>query len=212
MSRGAVFREETGTWESLSSQGVCSRDMQRFLEMEQYRLLVMSAMPVAKMSFSELDGLKRNVLKGVNDLQSGQADTTAKKLALLRSLIATQTKCESIAVESRTRFQAALAYGDIVQRRVENFDCEMVVGLKNFRTFVYKRLTPALRTYRSALQNVDEATDAVTRATQLLRTQVELDVQRLNERLVLLGTIISVTSFVLTAVQFGDKFLRGNFP
>ena len=67
--------------------------------MEQYRLLVMSAMPVAKMSFSELDGLKRNVLKGVNDLQSGQADTTAKKLALLRSLIATQTKCESIAVE-----------------------------------------------------------------------------------------------------------------
>ena len=56
--------------------------------MEQYRLLVMSAMPVAKMSFSELDGLKRNVLKGVNDLQSGQADATAKKLALPRSLIA----------------------------------------------------------------------------------------------------------------------------
>ena len=73
--------------------------------MEQYRLLVMSAMPVAKMSFSDLDGLKRNVLKGVNDLQSGQADATAKKLALLRSLIAsgwrfaTQTKCESIAFE-----------------------------------------------------------------------------------------------------------------
>ena len=209
LSRGSVYREEKDAWESLSSSGVCSRDMQRFLEMEQYRLLCLCAMPVAKMSFSELDGLKRNVLEGMNRLQSGEADTTAKKLRLLQELIATQTTCESIGVESRDRFQAALAYGDIVERRLENFGAEPILGMKNFRTFVYKRLTPALRTYRSAIANVDEATDAVTRATQLLRTQVELDVQRLNERLVLLGTFISVTSFVFTLIQFTDKILKG---
>ena len=209
LSRGSVYREEKDAWESLSSSGVCSRDMQRFLEMEQYRLLCLCAMPIAKMSFSELDGLKRNVLEGMNRLQSGQADTTAKKLRLLQELIATQTTCESIGVESRDRFQAALAYGDIVERRLENFGAEPILGMKNFRTFVYKRLTPALRTYRSAIANVDEATDAVTRATQLLRTQVELDLQRLNERLVLLGTFISVTSFVFTLIQFTDKILKG---
>jgi uncharacterized membrane-anchored protein len=82
----------------------------------------------------------------------------------------------------------------------------MTPGVSNFDGFVRKRLEPALRTFDSAGERLDETTDTVSRASNLLRAQIDLNVQAQNENLLLLGTILSVSSFSLAIIQFIEKF------
>ncbi len=83
--------------------------------------------------------------------------------------------------------------------------CRRAPGVKNFEGFVRKRMEPALRTFRSAGEQLEDTTGAVSRASNLLRVQIDLDSQEQNDKLVILGTIISVTSFSLTIFQVLDK-------
>jgi len=105
----------------------------------------------------------------------------------------------------RDRFGASEAYGNVVFRRLDRMYCTPAPGTQNFQGFVRKRLEPALRTYQSAGERLDETTDAVARASNLLRCQIDLDVQQQNDNLLIIGTVLSLSSFSLAIIQFLEK-------
>ena len=52
---------------------------------------------------------------------------------------------------------------------------------------------------------MDETTDAVSRASNLLRCKIDLDIQEQNDNLLIIGTFLSVSSFSLAIFQFLEK-------
>ena len=181
-----------------------SRNIQRFLELEQYRLLCLSAVSTAKYLFIALESINSELLGVLGTFKSSDLSIPAKKDAL-ESIIDLQSRCETLGIGIRDRFGASEAYANVVFRRLDKLATRRADGVKDFEGFVKKRLEPAIRTYKSSGQRLDETTDAVSRASNLLRCQVDLDVQQQNDKLLILGTIISVTSFSLTIIQFLDK-------
>lgn len=129
----------------------------------------------------------------------------AERKSALERIIDLQNRSETLGIGIRDRFGASEAYGNVVLRRLDRMNVKPAPGTQNFQGVVRKRLEPALRTYRSAGERLDETTDAVARASNLLRCQIDLDVQEQNDNLLILGTILSVSSFSLAIVQFLEK-------
>jgi hypothetical protein len=183
-----------------------SRQVQRFLELEQYRLLCLSASSVAKYLFVALESINEEILQVLRDFQTARENKTNELQSSLESIIDLQSRSETLGIGIRDRFGASQAYGNVVFRRLDRLCCRMTPGVSNFDGFVRKRLEPALRTFDSAGERLDETTDTVSRASNLLRAQIDLNVQAQNENLLLLGTILSVSSFSLAIIQFIEKF------
>ena len=181
-----------------------SRQIQRFLELEEYRLLCLSASAIAKYLFIAIESINDELLQVLNTFKTSDLKFTERKSALER-IIDLQNRSETLGIGIRDRFGASEAYGNVVFRRLDRMYCKPAPGTQNFQGFVRKRLEPALRTYRSAGERLDETTDAVSRASNLLRCQIDLDVQEQNDNLLILGTILSVSSFSLAIVQFLEK-------
>ena len=182
-----------------------SRQIQRFLELEQYRLLCLSATSIAKYLFIALESINEELLEVLSSFQTTTRLPFAEKKELLESIIDLQNRSETLGVGIRDRFGASEAYGNVVFRRLDRMACRMAPGAQNLEGFVRKRLEPAMRTYKSAGERLDETTDAVSRASNLLRAQIDLDVQEQNDNLLIIGTILSVSSFSLAIIQFLEK-------
>lgn len=181
-----------------------SRQVQRFLELEEYRLLCLSATSIAKYLFIALESINEELLQVLNDFKSSEVSFKERKRAL-ESIIDLQNRSETLGIGIRDRFGASEAYGNVVFRRLDRMVCKQARGTQNFQGFVRKRLEPALRTYRSAGERLDETTDAVSRASNLLRCKIDLDIQEQNDNLLIIGTFLSVSSFSLAIFQFLEK-------
>ena len=80
-----------------------------------------------------------------------------------------------------------------------------MVNCKSLPNFVRKRLDPALRTYNIAARRLDETTTAISRAAALCRTEVDIDIQSLNENLLVLGTVISISSLLISVLSLVER-------
>ena len=69
-------------------------------------------------------------------------------------------------------------YGIAVMREAR------VGGLQLFSEFMIRRFEPAMRTCRSAEQRLDELSKRAARAANLLRTRINLSLQKQNQKLV----------------------------
>ncbi len=181
-----------------------SRQIQRFLELEQYRLLCLAATSIAKYLFIALESINEELLEVLKTFQLSNLPFSEKKKAL-EAIIDLQNRSETLGIGIRDRFGASEAYGNVVFRRLDRMWCRAAPGTQNFEGFVKKRLEPALRTYKSAGERLDETAEGVVRASNLFRAQIELDVQEQNDSLLILGTILSVSSFSLAIIQFMEK-------
>jgi len=182
---------------------------------------------LAKILFSELAYINKGVISLLNTFQDPESSGLKGKREALSSVCELQSKCEQLGVEIRDRFAASEAYGNVVLRRLERMKGVPLSGSKNLESFVKKRLEPgiggfihcravvcltfvsflsALRSYKSAGKRLDETTEAVSRANSLLRTQVDIDNQAMNQIFVFLGAILSISSTGLTILQFFQSF------
>ncbi len=157
------------------------RIVQRLLEIETYRVMALLALPVA-----------RGVLPRIGPIETDLADLTAR-IAKLRglederelldrlTLLAAQT--EQIAAETAYRFGAAQAYYELVEKRIEELREVRIEGLPTVGEFMDRRLAPAIRTCEAVQSRLDALSQRVARASNLLRTRVEIAVEGQNAEL-----------------------------
>ena len=83
--------------------------------------------------------------------------------------------------ETDYRFSAAVAYHELVQRRIAELREERIQGLQTFREFTERRLAPAIGTCRTAAARLESLAHRAARAGQLLSTRVDVTLERQNQ-------------------------------
>jgi uncharacterized membrane-anchored protein len=102
---------------------------------------------------------------------------------LLDRLTALAAELEAGAAASLYRFGATRAYDELVRLRLQAIGEAPVRGLPSWSEFLSRRLNPAMRTCASTEERQANLSRKLARAAQLLRTRVDVELERQNRDL-----------------------------
>jgi uncharacterized membrane-anchored protein len=154
------------------------RTVQRLLEIDAYRILATMALPVAR----ELTPFLSRSEAELSEVTGAMTTVrTADEPRLLDRLIKLEAEIESRRSTTANRFNAANAYYDLVQRRIEELRESRLPGLQTFKELTERRLVPAVNTCNAVSKRQDALSLRVTRATQLLSTRVDITREKQNQ-------------------------------
>jgi uncharacterized membrane-anchored protein len=157
------------------------RLVQRLLEIETYRMMALLALPVAREMQSEIARCERELAEAMATL--ARSDTNDER-TLLDQLLQLAASLEQASAATSYRFRAAQAYHALIETRIEELREERLPGLQTIAEFMERRLLPAMRTCTSTFKRLESVSQRLARASNLLRTRVDIAVQEQN-RLVL---------------------------
>lgn len=157
------------------------RLVQRLLEVETYRMASLLAFPAAKRHSAGLASIGER-LTGITG-RLAEIEGMGAERELLDELMELSSEIEDVAAATNYRFGAARAYYALVLRRVEELREQRVEGLQTLGEFVDRRLAPAMRTCEAVAERLEALSRRVARASQLLRTRVDIQVESQNRDL-----------------------------
>ncbi len=156
------------------------RVVQRLLEIDTYRLMALLALPVAQGLAPVIARCEREVA----EITAGMVTAAeVDEPVLLDRLTRLAAEIDSRQADNLYRFSAAVAYDELVQRRIAELREVRISGLQTWQEFTDRRLAPAMNTCRSVAGRQEELSRRVARATQLLATRVGVTREQQNQSL-----------------------------
>ena len=157
------------------------RLVQRLMEIETYRMMALLAFPLARSRGGELTRMGNRL----TDITQRMTELRAleDERQLLVDITSLSADVERVAAETSYRFSAANAYYALVERRIKELRESRLEGFQTFEEFMERRLTPAMRTCDAVRERLEILSRRVTRAGQLLRTRVDIQVEGQNRDL-----------------------------
>ncbi len=156
------------------------RVLQRLLEIETYRMFALLALPLARELGPKLAAAERE-LAGITELMVTQGP--ADEPGLLDRLTRLAAAVESALAASSYRFGAARAYYGLVKQRIAELREQRIPGIQTIDEFMQRRLAPAMNTCESVARRQAELSERVARASDLLRTRVDIVREMQNQEL-----------------------------
>jgi uncharacterized membrane-anchored protein len=156
------------------------RVLQRLLEIETYRMFALLAFPLAREVGARLAAAERD-LAGITELMVTQG--SADEPGLLDRLTKLAAAVESSVAASSYRFGAARAYYGLVMHRIAELREQRIPGIQTIDEFMQRRLAPAMSTCESVARRQAELSERVARASDLLRTRVDIVREMQNHEL-----------------------------
>lgn len=153
---------------------------QRLIDIETYRTLAMLGLPLALTLSGRARRIEDRLAQTTLEMKGAETRDSQTLLADLTELAA---ELEADAASSLYRFGASRAYDGIVGERLEALEEEPVPGYDTWRGFLQRRVAPAMRTCRSVEERQENLSRKLTRATTLLRTWVDVEVEKQNRDL-----------------------------
>jgi len=169
------------------NQRQAGRLVQRLLEVATYRMMAMLAFPVARQVLPKLATYERTLSDLIGRMDASESGHDERDT--LKSLTNLAAEVEALSLDINYRFTAASAYHALVNRRIEELrevrigDISQVRGLQPPGEFVTRRLAPAMDTCKSALKRLNTLSRRVGRASDLLRTRVDVALEEQNRDL-----------------------------
>lgn len=154
--------------------------VQRLLEIDTYRILALMALPIARTLTPMLTRCERDLADITHLLVDADGSEEPMLFARLTRL---EAEIEREQSHNSYRFDAAAAYGNLVNRRIGELREERLSGLQTFREFTERRLAPAIDTCRSTAARQEKLSQRLGRVTQLLSTRVELTREQQTQHL-----------------------------
>lgn len=160
------------------------RMMQRMLEIETYVMQALLTFPLARGLLPQLAASDQRLA----EITTRMAEAVpADEPALLDQLTRLAAAIEHSVSSTHYRFGAARAYHALVERRIAELREVRIEGVQTFREFTERRLAPAMSTCESVARLQGALSERIDRASQLLRTRVE--VAREQQNLALLASM-----------------------
>ena len=153
----------------------------RLVEIETYRLMALLAFPVAK-DVGRMIGTAEQRLADLMD-RTGSARTPEDERSVLADLTTMAAEVEHSVARTTFRFGAARAYHSLVMQRIAELREQRISGLPTFHEFMERRLLPAMNTCVTMARRQEDLSSRVARNSQLLRTRVEVELERQNQGL-----------------------------
>ena len=204
-----------------TSQTRAGRIASRLLELEIYRLLALRGLPAVK-------ALAPMLSQAENELSAITARLESKSASdqgLLDTLVSLAATVERATAENIYRFSASQAYYTIVNQRLAELREKAIPGTQMIGEFLQHRLSPAMATVASTARRLASLSERVARASDLLRTRVNIATEEQNQ--VLLGkltrgqemqlhlqstveglSIAAISYYVISLLLYGGKALK----
>jgi len=154
--------------------------VQRLLDIETYRTLAMLGLPLAQSLSPEIRRTEDALTAITQRMKENVREEADEMLSEITRLAA---DLEAGAALSLYRFGASRAYYGIVQERIRTLSETPVPGYETIGTFLERRLAPALRTCQSVEERQANLSAKLTRATSLLRSWIDVELERQNSAL-----------------------------
>lgn len=159
----------------LACEGISSRRLgriaQRLLEIETYKSMAMLTLPEARRIASRVSELDTELA----ELVQSMSDSSDSANETLDHLLRIAAEIELLVSRSALRFSAREAYEAIVNQRIDALREVSLEGRQRFSEFMLRRFDPAMRTCRSAELRLTDLSGRAARASNLLRTRVDVD-------------------------------------
>jgi len=163
----------------IQDSGLLSRQagrlVQRLCEIEQYRMLALLALPLAQSYGQKLKALESTLSEVTASITEINALEDERRM--LDSLTRLAADVEKISSATSYRFSAARAYHEIVQQRIDDLREDRIEGVQTLNEFMERRLLPAMQTCRSVERRIQARAQSVARASNLLRTRVDISME-----------------------------------
>ena len=163
------------------TQRQAGRTVQRLLEIETYRVMALLAFPVAK-DVGRLLSRAEGELADLMD-SMGSALTPEDERSVLSHLTRLAAEVERSVARATFRFGAAQAYYRLVNSRIAELREERVESFPTIGEFMDRRLAPAISTCEAIARRQEELSGRIARNSQLLRTRVDIELERQNQEL-----------------------------
>lgn len=157
------------------------RTVQRLLEFETYRIVALLAFPVAKEVGKLLTRAEEDLATLIDRMAS--AASPEDERSVLDDLTQLAARIEHSVASTNYRFGASAAYFKLVQQRTAELKESHLPGLPTMKGFMERRLAPAMTTCAAIAQRQEELSGRIARTSQLLRTRVDIELERQNQEL-----------------------------
>lgn len=162
------------------SDSQLGRLTQRLMEIETYRLMSLLALPVARDISPFLNDMDQQLATINQALADNQA---VDEPGLLKELSHIAARIEAFRAHSTFRFSATRAYHQLVLTRLDELREDELSGHLTLTEFMTRRLTPAVKTCEAVSERLEDLSRRVDRASDMLRTRVEMAIQSQNQQL-----------------------------
>lgn len=162
------------------SDSQLGRLTQRIMEIETYRLMSLLALPLARRMSPNLTEMDQQLAAITQTLAENQAVEEQDILTRLSHIAA---RIEAFRAHSTFRFSATRAYHQLVLTRLEELREDELSGHLTISEFMTRRLTPAVKTCESVGDRLEDLSRRIDRASELIRTRVDLAIQNQNQEL-----------------------------
>lgn len=152
------------------------RIVRRLLEIENYRMMALLSHPLSQEAFARCADFEKRLQLIVSAL----GDAERKAEALLAEIAKLSADILEFSTKTRVRFAATAAYADLVFARLEELRETRVEGHQRIGVFIDRRFRPAVRSCEQADKRIESAAVRVARASELLRTSVQVELEQQN--------------------------------
>ena len=156
--------------------------VQRLLEIETYRTLAVLSLPLTRSMTTELRRMEARLAAITDEMCTSMAQRRDSDI-LLSELTNLAAELEAGVAANLYRFGASSAYFDIVEERVAALSEESISGYHTWHEFLQRRIAPAMRTCHSVKERQAKLSDKLTRAISLLRSWIDVELERQNRDL-----------------------------
>lgn len=155
--------------------------VQRLIEIETYRTLALLGLPEAQRIAPSIGRIEQRLAE-VTEATRGAGDLAGNRM-LLDELTELAAEVETGAAKTGYRFGATRAYDDIVQQRLQTIGENKTGGLPTWSSFLARRMKPAMQTCAAIEARQANLSQKLTRAANLLRTRVDVELENQNQQL-----------------------------
>lgn len=204
-----------------TSQTRAGRIAARLLELETYRLMALRGLPVAK----TLGPMLAQAESALARITAQLENKSASDQELLDTLVSLAAGVERATAENVYRFSATQAYYTLVNQRIRELREKAIPGTQTIGEFMQRRLSPAMATVAATEQRLASLSERVARASDLLRTRVDIATEVQNQQLLekltrgqelqlrLQSTveglsIAAISYYVISLLLYGGKALK----
>ncbi len=152
------------------------RLVQRLLEIETYRMLAMLPVPMMRSYIPKLARFDER-LAALTETNI-KLECVEDEQRLLNELTQLAAEIERISAKSSQRFNASSMYYEIVKLRVSELREKRIQGLQMIKEFMEQRLTSAMGSCALVNDKLETLSTRVERASSLLRTRVEISMEK----------------------------------
>ncbi|WP_349369855.1 DUF3422 domain-containing protein [Salinarimonas sp.] len=155
--------------------------IQRVLEIETYRTLTLLGLPEAQAIGPSVRRIETELPRVMDAME--RSDGLENNRQLLDRITRLAAELETGAAGALFRFGATRAYSELVRIRLAALEEKALPGFDSWSEFLDRRLQPAIRTCSSMEERQANLSRKLTRAAQLLRTRIDIELESQNRDL-----------------------------